>query len=203
MRLKSLALACTLAAAPVYAADITVPGGTYELKPTHSSLHWKVKHFGISNYFAGFTGISATLELDAAEPTNSQLTASVKTASVDTGFPWPEEDSWDAELAGPDWFNSAEFPTADFKATNLELTGDNTGQMTGDMTFMGVTKPVTFEVELVGQLPERKHADGAVIGFAGTARFNRSDFGLDQLIPVASDEVMLFINAEFHQVVSE
>lgn len=201
MRLANIILAGSLAAAPVYAAELSVPSGTYELKPTHSSLHWQVKHFGISNYTGSFTGISATLELDAAQPENSQLTAAVNTASVDTGFPWPEAHDWNAEMAGAEWFNAGAFPEAVFTATSLSMTDEDSGVMTGDLTFLGVTKPITMEVSLIGALAERKHADGAVMGFEAMAKFNRSDFGFDMLVPVASDEVTLFINAEFHQAV--
>jgi polyisoprenoid-binding protein YceI len=93
--------------------------------------------------------------------------------------------------------NSVKFPQATFTSTAISKTGDKTGRMTGNLTFMGLTKPVTFDVTYVGNRNDprlQKHK----IGFQAIGSFKRSDFGVAVGGPMA-DEVKLEINAELIQ----
>lgn len=197
-----LALALALGMASANAQTIEVPSGTYKLDRTHSSMHWSLSHFGTSIYVARFTNFNATLELDSKNPVNSKLSAIVNTASLKTDFPFADKEDFDEQLRGADWFNTDKHPQATFTATALKITGDNTGTMSGDLTFLGVTKPVTFNLKLIGQAKKQMFDPGAAIGFQATTSFKRSEFGMTNLIDIGiGDDVELYIQVELHQVV--
>lgn len=199
----------TATAAPV---SLTIPSGTYRLDPTHASLTFRVKHLGLANYTARFAKFDATLDLDAADLTKSKVTATVDPTSVRTDYPGDYAAghgrtyrSWDDDLArNPRWFNARQFPEARFTSTAVTLTGPNTGTMTGDLTFLGVTKPVTLTVTFAGQLAEHPFTKGPAVGFSAVGSFKRSDFGMTAGLPQpgtsfapVADDVELVIEAEF------
>ena len=164
--------------------------GTYGIDTSHASLVAKVGHMGFSNYAMRFTKMDARFSFDPANPTAAKVTATVDPASVDTGSA-----SFDEKLKGPTWLNTAKFPTISFASTALVLTGANTGKMTGDLTFLGVTKPVTLDVTWngvgSGMMPETR------TGFSATGTIKRTDFGFGTYVPVISDMVDLIIEIEF------
>ena len=196
MKRAVIALTALIIAAPALASEVTVPSGTYAIDPAHTRVIWKVNHFGLSNFTAQFNKVSGTLTLDADNPADSALVANVDPSSVVTAHPFPEQTDFDAELRGEPWLNTAKFPEATFKSTSIELTSDNSGRMDGELTFLGVTKPVSFDVTLIGQLDKHPFAPGAAIGFSAQGSIKRSDFGLNTFIPNVGDDVELIIETE-------
>lgn len=177
-------------------AALDVPSGTYALDPTHASVTWKVSHMGLSNYTARFTKFDATLLLDAAQPENSTLTVTIDPKSVRTDFPFPEKEDFDAKIAGEDFFDAGQYPEIRFVSTRMERLGPNTGKVYGDLTFHGVTRPIVMDVKLNGAKKHPMRGVGAV-GVSATTTFNRSDFGVKNLVPMVGDEVTVLIEAEF------
>ena len=176
-----------------------VPAGTYKLDPTHASVTWRLNHMGLSTYTARFTKIDATLNYDPADPTKSQLTATIDPASVRTDYPNPAKD-FDKELREDQrFFKVAQFPEIKFVSTKLEKTGDKTGKMTGDLTFMGQTKPVTLDVTFNGSFKEHPLTKKPAIGFSATGTVKRSAYGMDALVPFVGDDVALLIETEFQR----
>ena len=102
----------------------------------------------------------------------------------------------DAKLKSDAFFDVAKFPKATFKSTNIELTGEGTGKLTGDLTLHGVTKPVTLDVTFngAGTAPMTQLY---VIGFDAVGTLKRSDFGIKNFVPLVGDEVKLVISCEF------
>ncbi len=132
-----------MAAAPALAAPATmaVPSGKYVLDLTHASLTWRVMHFGLANYTARFAKFDATVELDAADVSKSSFKVSVDPTSVRTDFPYPEKVNFDAEVANEArFFNAKAFPELTFVSTAIAVTGPKTANITGNLTFRGVTK---------------------------------------------------------------
>lgn len=191
--MKRLAAALILLASPGLAADpLPIEAtGTYQLDKNHANVVWEVSHLGFSNYVGRFNSLDATLHLDAKDPTKSQLTAKVDSASVDTNNTKLQD-----ELKATEAFNVAQFPEIMFVSKSIELTGPETGKVTGDLTFLGVTKPVTLETTLVGH---GKHpmAPLDVVGFSATGVLKRSEWGFKQWLPMVGDEVKFTIDAEF------
>ncbi len=179
------------------AAPIDVPAGTYALDKAHASLTWRVNHLGFSMYTARFTDFDATIELDPKQPTRSSVNVTINPMSVRTDFPAPEKIDFDRKI-GEEILKGKEHPEIRFRSTRLEATGATTGRMTGDLTFLGVTKPVTLDVRLNGAGPNPFNR-APTIGFSATGTVKRSEFGSTAYAPGIGDDVQLVIEAEFQK----
>lgn len=201
--------AAETAAEPAAPVAIAAPAGAYTLDKTHASLTFQVMHLGLSNYTARFTDFDASLNFDPANPTASTVTATINPASVETDYPGDYKathadsgfNSWNEDLANsPNWLNAAAFPQITFTSTALTATGERTGTMSGDLTFLGVTQPVTLDVTFNGELNPHPMLQGrSAIGFSARGTLKRSDFGSTYGAAFIGDEVNLIIEAEFHQ----
>jgi polyisoprenoid-binding protein YceI len=203
---SALAAAATLALAGSALAQTAlthnpaeVKSGDYVLDPDHGKITWEVVHMGYSHYVGQFTGVSAKLHLDAANPSASTLDAEVPVAGVSTGNP-----RLDTHLKTPDFFNLDKFPTVTFHATKIERTGPKTAKIIGDLTLLGVTKPVTLEAEFL-QAGPHPFAKFYEVGFAAHGVVKRSEFGMSKFLSVpgmgdfvpVSDDVKLQFEGEF------
>lgn len=188
-------LAVAAAPAAAQSAKIDAPAGEYVLDKTHASITWKVMHLGMSHYTARFTGFDMALVLDPVTPTKSTISVTIDPRSVETDFPFPEKEDFDKVIAEK-FLMAGEHPTITFQSSNLKATGPRTGKLTGNLTLMGVTKPVTLDVKLNGAMvhPFRKIP---VIGFSATGTFKRSEFGSTVLQGPIGDEITVVIEAEF------
>jgi polyisoprenoid-binding protein YceI len=162
---------------------------TYKFDHDHARVVWNVSHHGYSTFSGLFTGVTGHLSFDAVEPTHSTLEAIVDMNSVGTQLP-----DFDARLKGADFFNTAKFPTATFRSTNIERTSANSLLVRGDLTFLGVTKPVVLEATF-NQAGDGMGPPGYRVGFDGRMNFKRSDFGMAP--STIGDTVTLQIEAEF------
>lgn len=189
----------SLAVAMPAAAQMDIPSGTYALDKGHASVTWKVMHLGLSNYTARFADMDATLELDAAAPEKSTVSVTINPASVRTDYPFTDKEDFDKKLSeGADWFNSTVFPTITFASTKLEQLTPTTGKLTGDLTLLGVTKPVTLDVILNGA-KEHPFSKKPSVGVSASGMIKRSDWGFSNAIPMIGDEVQLLIEVEFNK----
>jgi polyisoprenoid-binding protein YceI len=188
--------------APAQTSADPAPAGTYHLDPAHARLIFRVNHLGFSNYTALFRTFDADLTFDPAAPETMTLTATVDPASVETMYPDATYD-FNAELSGPDFFDAVKFPAITFVSTKVALTGKATADVTGDLAFHGVTKPVTLQVTFNGGYAGHPMDAGARIGFSATGSLMRSEFGLGYGVPApgttmgVGDRVDLIIEAEF------
>ena len=203
--MRKLAIAASLLAITLPAhAEPTLEGvasGLYELEKTHAFLTWTVTHNGISSYSVNFTDFDADLVFDAETPANSQLSVSISPAGLNTNYPDPAKKAdWEAELATDARFlNGGEFPTISFASTSVEQTGDFSGAVTGDLTFLGVTKPVTLDVSYGGVANPPWFGQRDVIGFTASTTITRSEFGSTALGGVVGDDVVIEFSGEFLQ----
>jgi polyisoprenoid-binding protein YceI len=170
-----------------------LPAGAYQLDPEHATLLLKIDHLGFSQLVGRFDQFAATLDFDPDHPEASRLSAQIDPASIDFDLPKFEED-----LRGPDWFDVERYPEARFASRQIEVTGANTGRMTGDLTLHGVTQPVTLEVTFNGA-GDSLVTGRYTLGFAATGTGSRSAFGLGSYAPAIGDEVALEIQAEFQR----
>lgn len=186
------ALAAVAVAAPETRDPAQVPAGDYVLDARHASLTAKVAHLGgFSNYAMRFDKLEGGFTWDPANPAAAKATIRIDPASIHTGLP-----NFDKELAGPRWFNAAAHPAITFVSTGLDAGADGRGKITGDLTFLGVTKPVTLDATFNGVGPGMM-GTGVRLGFSGTGKIKRSDFGLTTSANAAGDEVMLDFEVEF------
>ncbi|MGY5776325.1 YceI family protein [Rhizobium sp. LEGMi135b] len=191
------------AAQPV---EAKVPAGVYKLDPTHAALLWSVKHNRISNYTVRFSKLEATLKLDPAKIQESSIEASIDATSVVTGYPADYKathasspyQTWDEEISrDPKMLNSAAHPKIIFKSTKVTPTGPTTADVTGDLTFLGVTKPVTLKAAFNGEIDSHPFAGVPAVGFAAEGTFNRTDFG--QPVGFVGQDVTIRFDGEFIQ----
>lgn len=202
---RSVILAAVLALPqPVLAQDLpSPPPGTYTLDPGHTRLLFQVNHLGVSNYIALFTKMEGTLTFDPENPAAMTLTASVDPASVETHYPDPAVD-FNATIAGPEFLDAPRFPAITFTSTAITLTGDQTADVTGDLTLHGVTLPITLAVTYNGGYGANDFDPaGARIGFSATGSLLRSAHGIGFGVPAlgtefgVSDAVKIIIETEF------
>lgn len=187
----ALALAATAASADPTSRDPTqVPAGAYELDPRHASLIAKVSHLGgFSRYTMRFNKLSGRFDYDPSRWEATTVSISIDPKSIDT-----EDSAFNRTVAR--YFDPARFPEIRFRSTALEPGEDGRGKLTGDLTFHGVTRPVTLDVQFNGVGPGLMGA-GARLGFSGAGTIKRSDFGVTDARAFAGDEVDLSFEIEF------
>lgn len=204
MRRTLIALAAAAAmAAPALAQSADAPAGAYELDKTHASLTWKIMHQGLAWYTARFKTYDAEINFDPKNVENSSVTATISVDTLETDFeaqrPADSTTDFNAELIEEArFFNGGAHPTITFTSTSVEQTGDLTGKVTGDLTFLGVTKPVTLDVTYIGDRNDPRSGKHKT-GFSATATVKRSEFGMDWGLAFMGDDVKLQIEAEFVQ----
>jgi polyisoprenoid-binding protein YceI len=145
--------------------------GTYSIDPSHSRVGFSVRHAMISKVRGHFGDVEGSGEFDAEAPRNSQLSITIKSASIDTG-----NADRDAHVRNADFLDVETYPTITFASTSIDASGDGSFAVTGDLTIKGVTKPVTFDVELGGSAVDPwGHTR---LGLEGRAVVSRKDWGL-------------------------
>jgi polyisoprenoid-binding protein YceI len=145
--------------------------GTYNLDPSHSRVGFVTRHAMIAKVRGAFNEITGSASIDGANPAASTLEVTIQTASVDT-----RDANRDGHLASPDFFDAATFPTITFVGTDFAITGDDTVDVTGDLTIKGITKQVTVPFEFGGVATDPFGNSRA--GFEGALVVNRKDWGL-------------------------
>jgi polyisoprenoid-binding protein YceI len=168
--------------------------GIYNLDKAHSSIGFRVKHFGlvdVPGYFRDFTG---TIVYDAKDMKKSTVNFSAKTTSVDTGVA-PR----DNHLRTADFFEVEKFPDMTFKSTKVEKKGKD-WLVTGDFTMKGVTKQISFPFTVVGFKKDAK--GGMKMGVTAETSINRRDFGVNyggnmpDGTPMLSDNIEVVLQLE-------
>lgn len=174
----------------------SLPAAAYKMDKAHASLVWRVKHQGLSNYTGRLTDFDISLDFDPKTPAASHVKAIINPLSVSADHPTDKD--WNRRV-GEDFLRGSEFAQIVFESKTIEVTGPQTGKMTGDLTFLGVTKPVTMDVTYNGHATSPLKLGKALVGFSARGVFNRSAFGSDDYASIASDQVEIIIEAEFAQ----
>ena len=182
--LVSLLAAAVFASAPLAAAD------RYEFDKAHTSILYFVEHMGLSEMQGEFRAFEGELLIDSADITKSSVNVSIDAASVDM-----DHDKLNEHLKAKDFFDAANQPRLTFKSTQVEAKGENALAVTGDLTLLGVTRPVTLAVTL-RKLDSHPFAKRPAIGFHAEGAIKRSDFGMNYGIPNVGDTVKIRIDTE-------
>jgi polyisoprenoid-binding protein YceI len=166
-------------------ADATA--GTYSLDPDHTAVLARVSHLRYSWSVFRFDRVAGTLKWDPAAPEKSALSVSVQTDSIASNVKGFAE-----QLRGDQFLKSAAFPAATFVSTAFRQTDATHGKVEGQFTLMGKTRPVTFDVELVGA--GKGFGGNPRIGVHAAAVINPQDFGL---MPLFGDAIEIVVDSEF------
>jgi polyisoprenoid-binding protein YceI len=187
-RFAPMAALAALATTPALAAP-----QTFTIDPSHAQIVFSYDHVGYSTGYGMFSGFAGSVVFDADAPATSTVSVSFPVKSMLTG--WEERFQ---HFMSPDFFDAADDEMVTFTSTAVEVTGENTGKITGDLTLNGVTKSVVLDAKLNKSEPypfppfEGKPA----VGFFATTTLVRSDFNLGAFAPFVSDEVQVQITFE-------
>ncbi len=189
--LKRSLAALVIGFAAIAPASPTLAAETFKIDKPHAFVLYKIAHFGWSNNFGRFNDVSGSFTVDEANPGNSKVEVVIKADSVDSGH-----EARDKHLKSADFFNAKEFPEIKFVSTKIEKTGDRTGKMTGNLTLLGVTKPVTFDFVWNKKTPHFRNKNQIHTGFSAVVNLKRSDWGMKKFLPAIGDDVTLFLEIE-------
>ena len=189
--IRSFCAAALLALPFGVAADLSeVPSGKYTLDSSHGYITFTYSHLGFSNPRVGFNSFDTELALDSSNPENSTVEVTINASSIDSRVA-----EFNEHLNGSDFFNTAEYPTITFKSTKVEASGENTFNVTGNLTILGTTKPVTLAAT-INKAANHPMRNVPTVGLSASATLMRSDWGLGAYVPAVSDEVELSIEVE-------
>ncbi|MEL6809321.1 MAG: YceI family protein [Pseudomonadota bacterium] len=184
MKTLLLATALSTSASLAFAAD------RYTLDASHSQVLFSYDHLGFSTTFGMFSGFEGEIMFDQENPSASSVSVSMPTKSMFTG--WEKRDG---HFMSDDFFGATDEDMITFTSTSIEVTGENTALITGDLTMNDVTKPVVLDATL-NQVGTHPQAGKAWAGFDATTTLLRSDFGVGAFAPFVSDEVAVQISIE-------
>ena len=190
--MKSLLLTAALAfsATAIFAAP-----DSYTVDPSHSQVAFSYNHAGYSTTYGLFSGFEGEIVFDQEDPARSSVRVSIATEKMLTG--WGDRD--DQFLKSGDFFKTADHPAVTFTSTSIEVTGEKTARISGDLTLNGVTKEVVLDAALnavVDAYPFPPFAGKKAAGFSATTTLLRSEFGLGLFAPFIGDKVELRISIE-------
>jgi len=182
---------------------VELPGyvaGTWSIDPVHSEVSFTVRHMMVSKVRGRFDKFEGTITT-APDPLQSSVTATVDLGSVNTG-----NDTRDNHIRSEDFFHAEKHPTMTFHSTGVRQDGGEF-LLDGDLTLRGVTRPVTFRLEVNGFGPDPY--GGTRAGFSATTEINRNEWNVSYNGPipgagtgmVLSDKVT--INLEIEGVLSQ
>lgn len=167
----------------------------WNIDPTHSEIQFKVKHLVISTVTGHFRQFEGTLETEGDDFATASIHFEADTASVDTN-----QTQRDEHLRSAEFFDSEQFPKMTFQSTHVEKTGDDTYNVTGDLTIKDVTKSVELKAEYGGSMTD--FYGNYKSGFEISGKINRKEFGLtwgavtEAGGVVVGDEVKLALNVQ-------
>jgi polyisoprenoid-binding protein YceI len=169
---------------------------SYTIDPTHTFLHWEVEHLGVSMQRDRFDRTSGKFTLDRAAKTGS-VDLAVETASLSSGDnqKGSRPRTLDDHLRTADFFNVAEFPRMSFKSTGVKFAGDNPVEIAGQLTLLGVTKPLTLKVER-WVCKDNPMSKKPMCGGNATGTLKRTDWGMKYGVPAVGDEIRLWVSME-------
>lgn len=201
--MKTAYAAASLAAfllAPALSAEAFAEPQEYAFDKSHTTIRATWDHLGLSRQSLHFTDYEGVLILDFEAPENSTVDV---TFNLDGGF-WvgADQDRFVAHLNSDDLFNVTEYATARFVGTGFETEDGETGVMTGDLTLLGQTRPVTLDVTL-NQRGPHPMSGRQVAGFSASGVIQRSEWGMGFAVPAVSDEIAIQIETELALVTDE
>ena len=187
MNLKAITLGLVVASIATFSIAKPV---AYKIDPTHTATVFSWNHLGFSTPSANFTDIQGTINVDNEKPANSSVNVTIPVSSINSNVP-----ALDKEFQQEGWFDAAKYPNITFKSTKLETEDKKHFKITGDLTVKGITKPVVLDAVLNkrGIHPMSKLD---TVGFNATTSFNRSAFGIGNLVPNVGDKITVNITTE-------
>lgn len=179
-----LGSAMGLAGMSAQAADYVI-----DKEGQHAFINFKISHLGMSWLYGRFNDFDGTFSWDAEQPAASQVQVTINTASVDSNHA-----ERDRHLRSADFLNVSRHPQATFKSTGVEMTGDDSAKVSGELTLNGVTRPVVLDARFMGEGEDPW--GGYRAGFEAYTTLKLKDFDIAMDLGPASQEVELQLTIE-------
>ncbi len=162
----------------------------YEFDKAHTNILFYVNHLGFSDMVGHFTDYDGYFTFDEKKPQESTVEVTLKPAGIKTS-----SDKLDSKLQGEDFFKTSQFPEIKFVSNNIKVTGDNSGEASGTLTMLGVSKPLILSVHF-NKAGYHPITNQYVAGFTASATIKRSEFGMNSYLPMVGDDVRIEVQAE-------
>lgn len=164
-------------------AGRTMPAaGSYTFDRTHSKIEAVARHLMVTKVRGHFAEYEGTVVV-ADDPADSTVELSLQADSITTGTP-----DRDAHLRSPDFLDVENHPALTFRSTGIVPNG-SAWKLTGDLTIIGKTNPITLDLEFLGVIPDPWGNPKAA--FSASGEFNRHDFGLSWNVPLDGGGVLV------------
>ncbi|HWL51476.1 MAG TPA: YceI family protein [Chthoniobacteraceae bacterium] len=166
---------------------------SYEIDPAHTSIGFRIKHL-FSSVTGRFNEINGSFTVDPQDPEKAEVKVTIPIASVDTG-----NEKRDGHLRTGDFFDAEKFKEMTFTSKSVKRTGENSAEITGDLSLHGVTKEVVLKTDFLGKGPGPDGVNRT--GWKATTAIKRSDFGITygkeiEGTPLIGDEVEIILDIE-------
>jgi polyisoprenoid-binding protein YceI len=181
---------CTaaLCIAAAFSVETCSAADEYDYDLVHSSVSFKARHLDISWIHGRFNDVSGKFSLDREDPSKSTFELTIKADSVDTA-----NTARDEHLRQPDYFDTKQFPTIQFKSTSVKAI-EGGYEVTGDFTMHGTTRTIVLRM-IGGQEHDFKNVKR--VAFSTELSLKRSDYGFDKkAIGPIGDEALIMIDCE-------
>jgi polyisoprenoid-binding protein YceI len=163
---------------------------SYVFDTKHTQILFFVNHLGFSSSQGEFHDYDGGFIFDNEEWSNSSVEITIRTRSIDM-----DDYAWDKHLRDKDFFHVDKYPTMHFKSTKVEKLDANRGKIHGQLTLLGVSKPVIldFTFNKAGLHPKSKKF---VAGFSARTLIKRSEYGMTYGLPMVGDDIDIRIEVE-------
>ena len=172
------------------------PRVNWSIDKVHSEISFKVRHLMIAFVKGEFKSFDANVITERDDFSDSKIELSIDVQSISTGDEYRDE-----HLRSPDFFNTEKYNTIRFQSNFVSpMDSDENMVIKGDLTIIGITKPITLNARFGGKIKDQYGDEKA--GFHLIGKINRSDWGLtwNKLIDAGGvlicDEVTLICEVE-------
>src|SRR5258708_7677083 len=168
--------------------------GTWKFDPYHTQVEFSAKHLGMMTVRGHFAEVTATGEIDVDHPENSEIEATINTASIRT-----HNEIRDNDLRSGNFLEVDKYPAIEFKSASIEAAGEDKYKVAGDLTIKDVTKGISLDVVRYGEFNDPNM--GHRIGYAAQGQLNRKDYGMkfEMMLDgkfIVSNEIQINIEGE-------
>lgn len=182
-------LARIIVATAICAGAAGVHAAEYLIDPVHSASVFRVNHLGFSYTYGLVPNLEGSFTFDAEKPEDAKITVQANVSDLTTQY-----FQRDAHLKNEDFFDVEKYPAMRFESASWKPLEGNRYEVTGDLTILAVTKPITITVEFVGEGEGMRGEYRA--GFDTQFTIKRSDFGMDYMLEGIGDEVTINVGIE-------
>jgi polyisoprenoid-binding protein YceI len=143
----------------------------WAIEPAHSTIGFVARHMMVTKVRGVFKKVDLVADFDPANPAQGSVSVEIDVNSIDTGVA-----DRDNHLRSPDFFDVANYPVMTFRSTSGSVRSGSSGTITGDLTIRGITRPVTLDVDFLGEITDP--FGNQKVAFTASTKINREDWGL-------------------------